>query len=201
MKTLKLTAFILLISIQLMAQVKISLKLGGGGAMPLSPSNLKDNWKVGLGGGAGLDIALPGSIVIEGEVDYFKYAVDSDKLVKSYGGGTTGISVSGGAISMLSVTGNLKLFLIPKISPVTIYLFGGGGLTSMTAEDTKISYMSVSQTVSGTTESKPCAQAGGGIQISLGSTGLFAEAKYLSIFTKDNTTASAVVKAGLIFSL
>lgn len=200
MKALKLTFVIFLISIQLMAQVSISLKLGGGGAAPLTPSNFKDNWKLGLGGGAGLDIILPG-IAIEGEIDYFKYAVDSDKLIKTYGATVSGLTVSGGSVSTLSITGNLKLFLLPKISPVRIYLFGGGGLTSMTVEDTKMSYMGMSQSITGTTESKPCAQGGGGIQISLGSLGIFGEAKYLAIFTQDNTTASAVVMAGLVFSL
>jgi opacity protein-like surface antigen len=199
MKALKFAIVILFISVQLMAQVSLGLKVSGGGAIPMAPSDFKDNWKLGYGGGVGLTINVLSSFAVEGEADYYNFAMDSDKMLKAYGANVSGVSLSGGNFTVITVMGNLKYFLIPKISPITLYIFGGGGLASMKIDDVKISYMGISQTTSGTTETKPGVQAGAGIQAGVGSVSVFVEAKYVAVFTKDNTSAFAAVKAGLAF--
>lgn len=200
MKTVKTTILLLvIISVQLLAQVGVELKVSGGGALPMGPNDFKDNWKMGYGAGAGLTLNLMGGFAIEGEAEYYNFAFDGDKLVKSLGYSNMGISISGGAVSVISAMANLKLYLLPKVSPVNVYIFGGGGLTSLKFDEVKMSTAGYSQSTPSQTQSKAGAQAGAGVKIGLGSIRIFAEGKYVMAFTPDKNTAFCPVKAGLIF--
>ena len=202
MKTLKFTALLFFVSFQLMAQVSIAFKASGGSSFPVGPSDFKDNWKMGYNAGAGVIINLLGILTVEGEADYNTFALDSDKMLKSIGFSNPGISISGGNLTALSFMANLKLYLIPKISPLTVYLFGGGGLTSMKADEVKVTYQGNTQSFPGTdNQNKVGIQVGAGAQFGIGSTAVFVEAKYVNVFTTDKNTSFAPIKAGLIFGL
>lgn len=204
MKHLKLIPFFILsiFCTQLLAQGGISIKLSGGVGLPLKPTEIKDAYKMGFHGGAAVMFHLSKSVTIEGEADYTVFKIDDDKLLKEMNVSGMNLKFSGGDLSSLTIMGNLKLYLVPATNPLSLYVFGGGGLASVKFAEIEITIPGFyTDKTPSTTESKAAAQAGAGIQIGAGSLTLFAEAKYVNVFTEDESFNYAPVRAGLIFNL
>jgi len=151
---------------------------------------LQDVYGLGFGGGIHLDARLAIlSLRLSG--DYYSLSPDNDKfqeLVKK-AFPTITLSVSGGKITVLSGSLNLKITVLP-IPVIQPYITGGGGLAHVKSEKTSI--MSGSLTLLSTELVKEqtvgTLNAGVGVDIKLGPIAIFAEAKVTAFFLKEGTS-------------
>jgi hypothetical protein len=149
---------------------------------------LNDVYGMGYGGGVHLDVKwLLFSFRASG--DFLTFAPDIDKYtnaVKSIPGNpATAISVEGGRINVVSGNINGKITLLP-LPLISGYLTGGVGVVNVSFTEAKITGIGTSSikvpAVKG--ETKPSVNAGIGADLDLGDLSLFAEVKYVVIFTQ-----------------
>ena len=175
----------------------------GTGAQVNFTGTMKDIYSQGFGGGAHLDIGFVPGIGIRLVGDYIIFSPDNSKfktllVQENPGTAASDFNIEGGQINFLTVALNLKLGLpSPVFSP---YLTGGGGSTTVSSSDIKVSYRGgSSENFPGAkSETKFSANAGGGIELKVGIT-LYIEAKYTWIFTEGETSTYVPVSIGITF--
>ena len=155
----------------------------------------QDIYGLGIGGGIHLDINL---LILKIRIsgDYLSLSPDKSKyqalLVKYLGAGANAITIDGGRINIWSGSANVKLPIIP-LPVISVYVTGGVGVVSLTMADVTVNYNG--QKITGfpglATQTKPAANAGAGVDLSLGGISLFGELKITWVFT-DPKTSTAV---------
>ena len=106
------------------AQSGLKIYLNGGGSIPSGPSDFTDFWKLGFNVGAALGYPFESGLELVGGINYSRFPIDSDALVEEVldlvdlGDFDINLDVSGGAISMLSLSSGLK-YNIPTSGSVT----------------------------------------------------------------------------------
>jgi len=173
------------------------------------PDPLKSAYGSGYGGGAHLDFRF-GVATIRVNGDYISFGADQSALRDliyneavaanpGLGIDKSSISVDGGRINILSFGVNGK-FGLPhrEISP---YAIVGLGAASLSSSDFNISYQgaSVANQSGFETQTKFMANAGAGVDFSLGSLALFLEVKYTWIFTDNEKSTYVPVTVGVTF--
>lgn len=121
----KIVLLTLLCSFSLAAQSRGSFYIGGGPTFP--QARLNDYLDKGYNISVGAGVKANSVIELLGEFDFFGQGVESSVL--------RALTVPQGSSRVYSVTGNLKLNLIP--GPVNLYVIGGGGWYRRTVEFTE----------------------------------------------------------------
>lgn len=195
--------FILLAIIALtsIASSQPALYLGGGIAFPAGPKSFTDSWKMGynVSGGIGFSISPAASWILS--VGYASFPVDVAGITAQAGipSGAT-VSVDGGTVSGLDVSGTFKFSLMPKgVSP---YLVVGAGYFNLSMSDAtvKATYQgrSASITVSSSSKSAFSASGGAGIDVPVSAKiSIFVEGRYFIAFHSDENTSYVPLRAGV----
>lgn len=163
---------------------------------------LKDAYGPGVGGGVHVDLGLPGvSLRVSG--DYLRYSLDEERVrapyVERFGGAADLISVTGGALGIMSVSANAKVAVMP-LPVVKPYFTGGAGLAWLSVAETRTSIDGKpGTTFPATTQSgKKSFNLGAGVDLQLGIK-LFVEARYVWILTEGATSSYVPMALGVTF--
>ncbi len=194
--------FCSLIGTPAVAQSGLNIYVGGGGAMPLDPTEFSDFWELGYGAGAAIGYSFGSSLELIGGVDYSKFSLDGDALIDDLGDFGTDIDISGGDISMLSFSAGLK-FNIGTGGSLSPYLLGMGGMYTLSISDATVSIDGFSETAEFVEEETAFGAAfGGGFEIGFSSkASLFVQSTYRIAFTEEESTKYWPVKIGLVFGM
>jgi opacity protein-like surface antigen len=163
---------------------------------------LKDAYGPGLGGGAHLDVGLPGlSLRLSG--DYVRYSLDETQFRGTYadvfGQAASQISIQGGGLGITSVSANAKVAVMP-LPVVRPYVTGGAGLAWLSVAETRTSIAGVpGNTFAAINQSaKPSFNVGAGADLEIGIK-LFVEARYVWILTEGEKSTYVPVALGVTF--
>jgi opacity protein-like surface antigen len=166
--------------------------------------DLKDIYGLGYGGGVHLDLKLP-ILSFRVSADYISLSPNRDKYVtllrKYAGNAASAISIDGGRIDIYAANINLKLEVVP-LPVVSIYATGGVGLVRVSVSEAKVSFNGFPLTTfpAVASQTKPAANVGAGVDLSLGGLTLFGELKIDFIFTDPKTsTAIPFATVGITF--
>jgi len=175
---------------------------GGVGALNM-PEPIKPAYGFGYGGGLHLDLSL---VVVSFRVsgDYHVFPVDENQfrtiLMQAQPNlNTSGFSVSGGSVKVLSVGVNGKFsFPIPIVSP---YVTAGVGYSNLEQGDLTVTYQGQPLVGVPTTSSvnKATLNAGVGVDLNLVFADLFVEARYVLILAEGFSPGYVPITVGLTF--
>jgi opacity protein-like surface antigen len=149
---------------------------------------LNEVYGLGYGGGIHLDVKfLLFSFRLSG--DYLTFAPDVNRYKnaagKLLGASSAGLAVEGGRINVVSgnINGKMTVLPLPFISP---YVTGGVGIVNVSFSEAKVSLngRSVATVPAVKGETKPAVNFGVGADLDFGGLSLYAEVKYVVIFTK-----------------
>jgi opacity protein-like surface antigen len=164
--------------------------------------SLNDAYGPGLGGGAHLDLGLPGlSLRLSG--DYLKYSLDQGRFRDAYASAFPLIadqtSVQGGGLGIRSVSANVKVAVMP-LPVVRPYVTGGVGLAWLsTAKARTFSQGALAGEFPVTTQNgKKSYNLGAGVDLEIGIK-LFVEARYVWILTEGEKSTYLPVAVGVTF--
>lgn len=206
-----LLAFVVMLSAPLMAAGPLGFGLHATGATLRAPDPLGDVYGGGFGGGAHVDLNIIPLINLKFSGDYMTFSPDLGKygevaavLAANAGKVPKGtpaslFNVDGGRFSVLAFSVNGKFGLgLPLISP---YATLGGGMATTSITDVHVQYqgqrMGVIPGLQG--ETKTTANIGIGADLNLIALKLYAEAKYVWIFTSGETTGYIPITVGVTF--
>ena len=156
----------------------------------------------GLGGGVHIDANLM-VVSFRLSADYLHYSIDEGKFRDSFrplfGSAADQMSISGGGLSIFSLTANGKMPLLP-LPLITPYATGGIGLAwlSRDAVTTSITGFPGATFPSSTQGGKTTVDVGLGVDLKIG-IALFLEVKYAWIFTDVATSTYVPVTVGVTF--
>ncbi len=197
--------FLMLMTNLAMSQVSF----GGGGQLGFSiamfPDPLKDYYGMGFGFGGHGDVNLMKFLTVRLNVDYYMFGFDNKKygelIAKDQGVAAGDITMEGLRIGALGLMIN-GIGKIPTKSIVTPYGILGFGLYMMSASDPKVSYkgQDVTQQLGlGKTESSTefALNFGGGSEFQVGNLKLYAEIKFVMIFTKGSNSNHLPISFGV----
>lgn len=163
---------------------------------------LKDAYGSGLGGGAHLDLGLPGlSLRLSG--DYLKYSLDESRVRDSrpdlFPLLSDRTSVQGGGLGIRSASANVKVAVMP-LPVVRPYVTGGVGLAWLSVAETRTFRNDVLGGVfpATTQNGKKSYNIGVGADLEIGIK-LFAEARYVWILTEGEKSTYVPVAVGVTF--
>lgn len=215
MKRIYLIAGLLLLCVgAASAQMQFGGGVQGGVDFASFPKPLDQVYGTGFGFGAHGDLLFMKYVGIRLSVDYRTFPSDKNKLASAYAnlftfGGNpadpTQTSVGGLNTSDISFTLS-GLGRLPTGSVFTPYALAGVGLHILNASDATVSYqgqditqqligLGILQKTSSTTKFGIHFGAGG--ELSLGLVKLFLEAKYVLVFTPDNSTSYIPIELGI----
>lgn len=163
---------------------------------------LKEVYGLGLGGGIHLDIDL-GILSFRVSGDYITMSPDKDKfktVVQPLVPAGQTATVDGGRIDVIQGTANAKLVILP-LPIVKPYLTGGGGFAKASSSEVTLAIGTASikfEPVKGQTVGT--ANAGAGVDISLGGLALFGEIKLNWLWLEEGTLSYLpIATVGLTF--
>jgi len=135
---LAIVLFCSVIGTPALAQSGLNIYVGGGGALPLDPTEFTDFWGLGYNAGAAIGYSFGSGLELIGGVDYSNFLLDVDDLLDDLGALGMDIDISGGDISMLSLSAGLK-FNIGTGGSFSPYLIGMGGMYTRSISDVTVS--------------------------------------------------------------
>jgi opacity protein-like surface antigen len=185
----------------------------GGYSIPQKPDVFKDAWNNGFNVGGGVGYRL-GRLTFQGLVNYDRFSVNDDGvmnvLTEEIGFDPTmlglDLNIQGGNVSVLSVTGEVKVSFVADSGAVSPYVIGGGGLGRVSTDDVTVSLElfgeRFQETVESESETKPMATVGGGVDIPIGErAAVFAEGRYQWVFTSDESMGFVTIRGGVRIGL
>ncbi len=185
-KTKKVTLFAImavmavLMTTSVMAQTPakpFNMYLGGGGSLP--SGDLADGWKMGFHGTCRFGVPLASKMELTIGADFHTFALDMAGI-RGIVSIPAGFDVDGGAFTALLLGGDIKLNLGVPNTNMNPYLFGGGGMASLSISDITVTETStgVSNTAPGPeSETKAFFEFGAGVEMGK----IFIQGKYVSI--------------------
>ncbi len=190
--------FTLLVAVyQTNAQSTKEVFFNAGAAIPSKPEVFSDYWKMGFNVGGGVGFSISKNTTLSGSIDYSSFGIDEDGVLKSNGLSNTGVSISGGAASILTIMGNAKILLTSDASNIAPYIVGGLGFFNISTNDIKIAYMGDVDVLEGSSELAFSLLLGAGFQFPIGNSSIFLEGNYHIGFTEGSSTAFFPIKVGL----
>jgi opacity protein-like surface antigen len=180
----------------------VLVSVGGGLSFPSQPSDFSNYWKMGYNVGGGLGYALSSSFSLNALFDYNSFPLDADRILNDFGLGGQGITIKGGSVTLITVSGTLKAWLIPLGDSPSPYVFVGGGFFGLSNSDVTISDGNASRVLRGESTSEFSILFGAGLDIPMNeSLVAFVQAAYGIAFAKDENTNYLPMKAGVSFRL
>ena len=188
------------------AQVKFTGGPHAGIAIASFEKSVKDYYGLGFQFGAQGEVSLMKFLSVRGSFDYNTFPLDKNKLVDQIAR-DNGVAPS--TLQMEGLTANILcinvsgLGKIPTAGPVTPYGVVGFGLNFLTQTDPKLTYngTDVTSQVFGKSESKTKfgLHFGAGSEFNLGGIALFIEAKYVIVFTENESNGFIPITVGVNF--
>ncbi len=157
----------------------ISFYLGGGVSIPTG--DLGDGWKMGFHGLGRLGFNVAPKLDILAGLDYHTFSLDDQ--------GVSGLS--GGAISTINLTGDLKVNLGAPGMSSNPFVLGGVGLAIESASDLTTPL----GTFTFDTESDLFIEVGGGVEFNK----FFIQGRYVNIFASGSSISYLPITAGVKF--
>jgi len=198
------------LSLMLTASTASAIGFGGGvhGGVSFSsfPKAVKDYYGTGFGFGAHGDLKIIKYLTARLNVDYHMFSSDKNKIIEEIARdnnvATSDLSFEGFNASVLGITLN-GIGRIPLgKSPVTPYGLAGLGINILSISDPKLTYQGqdVTSQIFGKpeTETKFGINFGAGAEFALAGFSLYAEVKYVIIFTENENTSHIPITVGVI---
>ena len=197
--SLLVVAAVLLFAAAASAQVSspVSLYVGGAVSLPQSPESFSETYKVGFHGSVGLGYKLMPSLQVVGKVEYHRFAVDFESNPA-----LAAEEISGGHNNLLMYGADTRLGLNVPAFPLKPYLLGGIGFARLSATEFDGSSSLVTSLNDAQTEAqtKFYYNVGAGIALSSGPLfGLFAQVRYVSVATDEESSSFVPITLGLKF--
>ncbi len=185
-----------------LAQSGLNVYLGGGGAIPLDPTEFTDFWELGYNAGAAVGYSFGSGLELIAGIDYSTFSLDGDALLDDLGTFGADIDISGGDITMLSLGAGLK-FNIGKGGSFSPYLIGMGGIFTLSISEVTVSSDGLSESAEFEDDETAFGAAfGGGFEMGISSSAnLFVESTYRIAFTEDESTKYLPIRIGLVFGM
>jgi len=178
----------------------LELYLNSGISFPSNPDEFADYWSTGFNFGGGAGYSVDPNLTLVAYFDYNDFNFDDERFLEDYGFTGYGISITGGEASSITLSGNLKVTLLPSPEPVRPYLLGGVGWTRISIGDVTIYGPGGSVTVEGESETAFSVLLGAGIDFTLTEgMDLFIQGGYSIAFTEEESTEIFPVKLGIKF--
>ncbi len=207
MKKQSLFLIAMLLMIGVVNSSNAQLSFGGGAHTGLSfaafPKAIKDFYGMGIGFGAQGDMNIIKYIAIRLNFDYHSFASDKEKikqLLAAQNGVNAGdLDVSGLNASIVGITVN-GLGKIPTGSMVTPYGVIGFGIHIASASDFKVKYQGQDQNVGLTglgSDTNFGINFGAGAEFKLAAIKLYADFKYVLVFSKGESTGHLPFTVGV----
>jgi hypothetical protein len=166
-----------------------------------SPSSLSDYYNSGFNVRFGYRRPLSGNIFITSDLEYDNFSVDDDKLRQYYGYGTKW-SISGGTISMLSISGGVGYRYQIKNPKLGVFGKAELGVAYVFITDVELSYSSYSYSISADPEEDFQFLFGCGADYAVNDNiSLLFEVNYCKVFTKGENSTHWPIRLGIIFNL
>ena len=177
---------IVLVPVSLWAQNGNSeIVLRGGIDQPLNPSEFDDGWNLGFGGGAGYVYQLTPIFGLMGAFDFGYFGLDDMGLS----------GVSGGAISVIYVSGGVRLRPMAESDGTAQPVFTAGlGYYRLKVDDLTIAGFG---TFVGGDENALGIHLGGGLEVN----NFLVEVLYIVGFTEGDKTGHLPIRVGYVISV
>jgi hypothetical protein len=165
-----------------------------GGAMTLEPSDISENWHKGLNLNCGLVLNIRPNFGILSSLDYYRFGFS-----ESYDNYAQHI-YSGNAISIISLTVDLKAKLYRPPTNYSPYILMGGGWMSVSSHHYDYTYSNIAYSAKYDDELVPAIDFGMGFDfLSTRGRGFFIEAKYVEGMTKIESIKFIPLRIGILF--
>jgi len=193
----------------LAASTASAIGFGGGvhGGMSIStfPKEVKDYYGTGFGFGAHGDLKVLAFLTARLNFDYHMFSSDKNKIIdevaKANGVATSDLTMEGFNASIMGITLNGIGKVPVGKSTVTPYGLVGLGMHILSISDPKLTYQGqdvTSQVFNKTeTETKFGINFGAGAEFRIAAVTLFAEVKYVIIFTENENTSHIPITIGV----
>jgi hypothetical protein len=177
------------------------LTVNAGFSVPTGPTNFSTYWKPGFNLGFGVgSIVLPSTSMFI-RLDYNNFPLDAEGYLRANGAAGSGYTIDGGTVSIITITGNVKVAVGPTTSVVP-YFIGGGGFFNLSQSDITISNSGSYLKVSIKSEIALTLAGGFGVEIPVDqSTNIFAQISYGVGFNRGDHASYMPVKVGAVFGL
>jgi opacity protein-like surface antigen len=188
------------------AQVKFSGGPHAGIAIASFEKSVKDYYGLGFQFGAQGEVSLLKFLSLRGSFDYNLFPLDKNKVVEEVardnGVATSTLQMEGLTVSIMSINVS-GVGKIPTAGPVTPYGIVGFGLNILNQSDPKLTYngTDVTNQLFAKPESKTKfgLHFGAGSEFGLGGVTLFVEAKYVIVFTENESNGFIPITVGVNF--
>jgi hypothetical protein len=195
-KILAILAILLTFGTIASAQISSPVSFYAGGAMsfPSAPDSFKDSFKNGYHGFVGLGYHLNPFLEFIAKAEYHTFQFDFDAVNSEYSGGTNKMWMFGG---------DLKLNPSFPALPIKPYILGGAGVANLQQTEfegpTSLTLSLLNHTIA-QDQTKFYWNVGGGASLFNGPKfSIFAQARYVSIATDNETSSFIPVTIGFKF--
>jgi hypothetical protein len=195
---------------------RIAISAGGGVALPISPKQFRDAWKMGsLSVGGSVGYSVTPAFAVSGSVDYSTFQFDEDGFLKASGvaddiaflrsmGIPVTMEIKGGDVTILAASVNGKASIAG--SAVSPYFVAGAGLMNLSVEEVSVSVTAMGRTDRGTasvaSETAFFVTGGPGLDIHAGEmVDIFVQGTLGFGLTKGQSTLYVPVKGGVTVKL
>lgn len=178
--------------------------LNSGVSIPAAPDAFSDYRKMGLNLGGGMGYPLTSNLTLQGYVDYNNFTFDEERFLADRGRlGERGVSIDGGAATILTISGNLKVSVPSSTARIAPFFTGGVSFFKRSISDVSISGTRFKVEFDDIDSATAFSIGfGAGLDVNLSDhVALFIEGKYAIGFTEDESTQYVPVKLGLVFNI
>jgi len=115
----------------------VELRLAGGVSKLSEPQYYTDHWNIGPSINTGLSYQMTSRLGILMSIEYNRYILDREKLHERLlieGLAATNDHIQGGNSSILTISVNTLLYIVPKSGAMPIYLVGGAGYFKLSTD-------------------------------------------------------------------
>jgi hypothetical protein len=171
--------------------------VSAGLGLPQKPAEFSSYWKAGLSLGGGIEAPITDWVALVGGFDLTNFPLNEERYLDAQGVAGTGVSISGGTASILTLLAGAKLNVLQNPKSVSAYLSGLFGYMNFSTRDFEVTGGGISGTLAGEERSSLCVSGGVGVEMPIGKTTyMFIEGRYVVDFAASRT-AFVPVRAGV----
>jgi len=207
MKNSTLLILLVFAGSKVMAQQDVEVKMSNlffsmGPALPSTPDTFADYWGLGFNFGLGYGYSPIPALAILATFDYNVFGFNEDDFLRDAGFGGFGLTVDGGAVSIITVAAGIKAGIPRQVGSVSPYFSATVGLFSASTQDATVSFQGQTQTAQGSDDTGLSVIATGGLDIPVGATvDIFLQAGYGIGFIEEENIGYIPIKGGVNFRL
>lgn len=193
----RLSAIVILLFSTSLALAQGSTVISAGIGIPQKPSDFSSYWETGLSVGIGIEVPVSDWLGLTIGFDFSSFPLNEEKFLEAQGVAGTGVSVSGGSATMLSVLGGAKVRVLHAPKLVSVYVVGLLGYLNFSTKEFEVTGGGLYGTLGGGERSSFCVAGGAGIELPIGKIAdAFVEGRYVADFSA-SPTAFVPLRAGV----